>query len=197
VTLLILAAVSGTGKSTVARRLVDKHDDLKLSVSHTTRAIRPNEVDGVHYHFVSISEFESLLADDGFAEWAEYVGNYYGTAKTTISAAEDRGEDLLFDIELQGVRQMKAAFPECISCFLLPPSWSEVERRLTARGTDDEKTIQRRLARGRVEMAAAEDFDFLVINDDLDVAIREVEKIYLGQTAESPAARAHLKALLR
>ncbi len=195
-TLLILAAVSGTGKSTVARVLIDRHESLKLSVSHTTRTRRSMEVDGTHYHFVTRDAFQSLLAQDGFAEWAEYVGNYYGTARATIEQAAERNEDLLFDIELQGVRQMKAAYPECITCFLLPPSWEEVERRLTARGTDDAQTIARRLERGRIEMASARDFDFLVLNDDLERAVDEVEQIYLGRKGESTQARSHLEQLL-
>ena len=149
-TLLILAAVSGTGKSTVARRLIHKHERLKLSVSHTTRQRRPSEVDGRDYHFVTQTHFQSLLSQNGFAEWAEYVGNYYGTARSTIDGASSRNEDLLFDIELQGVRQMKAAYPDCLTCFLLPPSWAEVERRLTSRGRD-RPTISRSLERGRIE----------------------------------------------
>ena len=176
--LLILAAVSGTGKSTIGRELLKRNARLKLSVSHTTRDARSGEVDGRHYHFVSRAEFDDMVGADGFAEWAEYVGNCYGTAKSTIESAGRAGHDLLFDIEIQGAAQLKAQYPDAVTVFLLPPSWDEVSRRLTLRGTDDAETISQRLERGRVEVEAARSFDYLVVNDDLDEAIEAVEDIY-------------------
>lgn len=176
--LLILAAVSGTGKSTIARELLRRQNQLKLSVSHTTRQMREGEIDGVHYHFVNRTDFDSMVIENGFAEWAEYVGNAYGTAKTTIETAEANSIDLVFDIEIQGARQIKAKYPDALMVFLLPPDWSEVRRRLESRGTDDAATVEARLKRGQIEMASASEFDYLVVNQDLEQAVSDVEAIY-------------------
>lgn len=177
--LLILAAASGTGKGTVGRALMARNPDLRLSVSHTTRARRVGEEDGVHYHFVDRPTFDGLLADDGFAEWAEYVGNRYGTAHATIEAAREAGHDLILDIEVQGADQVRAAYPDdAVAVFLLPPTWAALRDRLEKRGTDDRARIERRLARGREELREAHRFEYLVVNDDLDQAVAEVEAIY-------------------
>ncbi len=194
--LLILAAVSGTGKSTIARALLDRNDAMRLSVSHTTRKPRKGEVDGIHYHFTPPDAFDALVTADGFAEWAEYVGQRYGTARRTIDAARQGGHDLLFDIEVQGAGQLKASEPDAVSVFLLPPSWAELAERLRQRGTDDEDAIARRLARGRDELTAAANFDHLVVNDDLGRAIDEVESIYHAARARTPN-RMHLLSALR
>lgn len=194
--LLILAAVSGTGKSTIARAMLDRNDALRLSVSHTTRKPRAGEVDGIHYHFTAPDAFDALVSADGFAEWAEYVGQRYGTARRTIDAARQGGHDLLFDIEVQGAGQLKASEPDAVSVFLLPPSWAELAERLRRRGTDDDDAIARRLARGRVELAAAATFDHLVVNDDLGRAIAEVESIYHAARART-ANRLPLLSALR
>lgn len=177
--LLILAGVSGTGKGTVGRALRARNERLHFSVSHTTRRARTGEVDGRDYHFVERGRFDEMVAAGEFAEWAEYVGKRYGTAKETIRAAAAEGIDLLFDIEVQGAEQLREAFPaETVSVFLLPPSWSTLAQRLTDRGTDDAATIARRLARGRKELDFAHRFDHLVVNDDLERAVYEVECIY-------------------
>ncbi len=176
--LLVLAAVSGTGKSTVARALLAAHPKLRLSVSTTTRAPRPGERDGVDYHFVDRETFETVVAAGGFVEWAEYAGNLYGTARSTIEQARERGHDLLFDVEVVGAAALKEAFPDSVSLFLLPPSWAEVEARLRGRGTETEERIRRRLDTGRVEVTRARTFDHLVVNDDLDRAIADVAAIY-------------------
>lgn len=193
--LLMLAAVSGTGKSTIAKHLLDRHPALRLSVSHTTRKPRAGEIDGVHYHFTSPEAFAARIAEGGFAEWAEYVGHRYGTARQTIDAAREAGHDLLFDIEVQGAAQLKAAYADAVGVFLLPPSWGELAERLRRRGTDDEATIERRLARGREELAAAAGFDHLVVNDDLDRAVAEVESIYRAALARTANRLARLSAL--
>jgi guanylate kinase len=178
VVLYILAAVSGTGESTIARELIARNERLRLSVSHTTRRQREGERDGVHYNFVDRIQFDHMVREDDFAEWAQYVGNAYGTAKTTIQDAVDNDYDLLFDIEIQGARQLKAQYPEAVMVFLLPPSWTEVERRLRFRGTDNDEVIAQRLKRGRIEMEGAREFDFLVTNDNLEKAISAAEHIY-------------------
>ena len=181
--LLILAAVSGTGKSTIARRLLARRPNLRVSVSHTTRAPREGETDGVDYHFVSRETFEDMVAAGAFAEWAEYVGNLYGTARATIDAAKAAGLDLLFDIEVQGARQLKAVYPSSIGCFLLPPSWAVLRDRLERRGTDSMEVVDRRLRRGRVELEEAANFDHLVVNDVLEEAVSEVERLIVGATS--------------
>ncbi|MCA9539329.1 MAG: guanylate kinase [Myxococcales bacterium] len=194
--LLILAAVSGTGKSTVASALLQRHPErLRLSISHTTRAARPGEVDGVHYHFVDHAKFEGLIKAGGFAEWADYVGHRYGSSRAGIDAAAAVGQDLLFDIEVNGAAQLKASYPDAVSIFLLPPSWDTIVNRLKGRGTDDAAIIARRLKRGREELAAAAAFDFLVVNDDLERAVDEVERIYRTMAARATVRRPLLDAI--
>lgn len=195
-TLLILAAVSGTGKSTVGAQLRARNLKLKLSVSHTTRSPRSGEENGVDYHFISRADFEEMVGTGQFAEWAEYVGNCYGTARSTVDAAAQRNEDLFFDIEMLGARQLKAAYPDALTVFLLPPSLGELRRRLRDRGTDDAETIARRLQRGRQELLAAQDFDYLVINDDLARAVDDLEAIYRGTNRDRHKHRDHLQALI-
>jgi guanylate kinase len=196
VALLILAAVSGTGKSTIARRLLARRANLRVSVSHTTRAPREGETDGVHYHFVSRETFEDMVAAGAFAEWAEYVGNLYGTARATIDAAEAAGLDLVFDIDVQGARHLKAAYPNSIGCFLLPPSWATLRGRLERRGTDAKEVIERRLQRGRVELGQAASFDHLVVNDDLEEAVAEVARLIVGGTSRPSLRRGLLHGLI-
>lgn len=190
--LLIFAATSGTGKSTLGRLLRAQAPNLDLSVSHTTRAPREGEVDGVHYHFVTRAEFEATRAAGGFVEWAEYAGNLYGTAHATIEAAKAADRDLFFDIEIQGAAALKAAYPEAVSVFILPPSWAEVERRLRDRGTETEATIERRLRRGIDELAVAHTFDRIVINDALDDAVADVAAIYRSARLRTAERLAHL-----
>jgi guanylate kinase len=193
--LLILAAVSGTGKSTIARALMSQEPNLRLSVSHTTRKPRPGEADGVDYHFVERSVFEADVAADRFVEWAEYAGNLYGTAHATIEAAAHAGIDLLFDVEVQGAGNLKAAYPEACACFILPPSWHALEARLRGRGTEDEDTVLRRLATGRRELVVAEHFDYLVVNDTLDEAVDAMAAILRAARLRTSAGLAQLQAL--
>ncbi len=194
--LFVLAAVSGTGKSTVGRRLRALHPKIRLSVSHTTRAPRPGEADGVDYHFVEREAFEATIAADGFAEWAEYAGNLYGTARSTIDAARAAGHDLLFDVEVVGAAALKAVYPDAVSCFLLPPSWEVLEARLRGRGTETEASIHRRLATGRVEIQRAHTFDFLVTNDDLDACVADVVTVYRAARLRSASRLPALASLL-
>lgn len=194
--LFVLAAVSGTGKSTVGRGLRHLYSGIRLSVSYTTRAPRPGEADGVHYHFVERDAFEASIAADGFAEWAEYAGNLYGTARSTIDAARAAGYDLLFDIEVVGAAALKAAYPDAVSCFLLPPSWDETEARLRGRGTETEASIRRRLDRGREEIRQAHTFDYLVTNDDLHACVADVGAIYRAAQLRSASRSAALASLL-
>ncbi|MBU0551483.1 guanylate kinase [Myxococcota bacterium] len=192
--LLILSAFSGTGKSTVAQALLARSPNLRLSVSHTTRAPRPGEVGGEAYHFIDEAEFCRRIEAGDFAEWAEYAGNLYGTARQTIEAADKAGLDLLFDVEVQGAEHLKKSYPEALSVFLLPPSWAVLEARLRGRGTETEESIRRRMDTARRELLIADRFDRFVVNDALDVAVDALESVYLNAQA-SAEGRACLKQL--
>ena len=187
--LLILAACSGTGKSTLVKRLLESHPRLRLSVSHTTRAPREGEEDGVQYHFTSPARFQEMVEAGDFVEWAEYAGNRYGTAHEEILRAEREGDDLIFEVEIIGARALKDAYPHALSCFVLPPSWPEVERRLRGRQTEDDATIQRRLNRGRDELQELEVFDYFVVNDDLDLAVEDLSALYRSAQLSARAQR--------
>ena len=194
--LMIFAACSGTGKSTIVKALMQRHPQLKLSVSHTTRKPRPTEADGVAYHFVDHDHFRALIKSGAFVEWAEYAGNFYGTSYEMIREAEARGEDLIFEVEVEGAAALKNAYPRAVSCFLLPPSWSELEERLRGRKTESEEVIQRRLAEGLREVKVAHTFDHLVVNDDLETAIDDVSSIYRALKLQTRNQRPKLDRLL-
>jgi guanylate kinase len=170
----VIAAPSGTGKTTICRRILELDPELRLSTSHTTRKPRAGEQDGVHYHFVSESAFRDLVTAGGFLEHAEYGGNVYGTSWRAIEAPLAEGLDVVLEIEVQGAAQVKRRIADACLIFLLPPSLAVLEERLRGRGTDDEAVIQRRMALSDRELAAAEIFDFAVVNDELERAVCEV-----------------------
>lgn len=173
--LIILTGPSGVGKGTILRLLLDRHPDIYLSVSATTRAPRSGEVDGRNYFFLTHAEFERMIAAGEFLEWAEFAGNYYGTPKRPVIAQIDRGQWVLLEIELQGARQVAEQFPEAFRVFLAPPSFEELEQRIRQRGQDSEASIQQRLAKAKQEVHAADEFDLRIVNDDLDQAIAQLE----------------------
>lgn len=176
--LVVVAATSGTGKSTVCRALLAKCERMALSVSYTTRAPRSGEQNGEHYHFVSVESFKEMIAAGEFLEWAEVHGQYYGTGRSVTLQQLEAGRDVLLDIDVQGAHLIRDAFPErAVLLFLLPPSWDEMVGRLRGRGTETEEAIARRLETARMELPAAKTFDYLVINDDLDAAVARVESI--------------------
>jgi guanylate kinase len=177
---LVICAPSGTGKSTLVRRLVEEYPRFAFSVSCTTRAPRGQERDGVDYHFLSKDDFLSMRDKGEFAEWAEVHGNYYGTPLVPLRQELDQGRDVLFDIDVQGAMQLKRSFPDGLYVFLLPPSRTELERRLRGRGTDAEEAIRRRLAGAAKEMHAAPEFDHWIVNDDLDRAYEKLRAVYLA-----------------
>jgi guanylate kinase len=172
--LFIISAPSGTGKSTVIKRLMELRSDLYFSVSATTRPKRPGETDGVAYHFMTHAEFEKNISEHNFLEYAEYIGDYYGTPKKPVYKQLDSGNDIILDIDVQGCRQVKSAAPEAISIFLIPPSLEELERRLRNRGTDSEEKMLKRLARARCELLEKENYDHTIVNDDVDRAACEI-----------------------
>jgi guanylate kinase len=170
----VIAAPSGTGKTTLCHRLLERDARLRLSISHTTREMRPGEVDGIDYHFVDHRRFRELVEAGAFLEHAEYNGNLYGTSWEAIEATIESGEDVVLEIEVQGAEQVKERRPSARLIFLLPPSLAVLEQRLRGRGTDGEAVIQKRMALADRELAAARHFDYAVVNDDLEGAVDEV-----------------------
>jgi guanylate kinase len=184
--LFILAAPSGAGKSSLIKALLEKHlssdehnNAMQVSVSHTTRAPRPGEVDGVHYHFVDHAEFESLIKQDAFFEYAEVFGNYYGTSKIVIEQTLRQGIDVFLDIDWQGARQVKAQIPDTATIFVAPPSKEELKRRLTERGQDSAEIIEQRMTKAVSEISHYHEFDFIVVNDNFSAALAELDAIVI------------------
>ncbi|MBY5994101.1 guanylate kinase [Ferrimonas balearica] len=176
--LFILSAPSGAGKSSLIGALLkDRPANMQVSVSHTTRAMRPGEENGVHYHFVSPETFKSMIDEGAFFEWAEVFGNYYGTSRPAIEDTLDRGIDVFLDIDWQGARQVKAQIPDAIGVFILPPSRAELERRLRSRGQDSDDVIADRMAEAQSEISHYGEFDYLLVNEDFDTALAELAAI--------------------
>ncbi len=179
--LLIVSSPSGGGKTTLISRLLTRHPkDLHFSVSHTTRPRRNGEVDGREYHFVSARDFREMVNRDEFLEWAEVHGNLYGTAKREVLPRLQAGQDVVLDIDVQGVRQVKEKHPEAIAIFILPPSAEELARRLRDRGLDDEAQIEKRLANAAREIDEAARYDYAIINDDLEAALQSLEAVVVS-----------------
>jgi guanylate kinase len=176
-TLLILSAPSGTGKTTLARRLVAAHPGAIFSVSFTTRAPRGAERDGVDYHFVDLPTFQRLASSGAFLEQAEVHGHWYGTPRSVVTQAKANGVLALFDIDVQGGESIKAQHPEAVRVLILPPSLQELERRLRSRSTDDEATVRRRLEAARRELERALQYEYWVVNDDIERASADLAAI--------------------
>jgi len=173
----VVSAPSGTGKTSVCRRVVERDPQIEFSVSHTTRRPRPEEREGIDYHFVTTEEFRALVDRNAFVEHAVYGGNQYGTSWSSLDGPLDQGRDLLLEIEVQGARQIRARIADARFLFLLPPSMEELSRRLRGRGTDDEREVARRLEIVAAELPAIHDFDYAVVNDELEAAVAAVCEI--------------------
>lgn len=178
---LIVSSPSGAGKTTLCTRLREELPDLRFSVSHTTRRPRSGEVDGREYHFIDPPAFEQMVRAGDFAEWARVHGNLYGTSLQEIAAARAQARGVLFDIDYQGARQIKAALPAAVGVFILPPSLAELERRLRGRGTEDDATAARRLANARLEIEQYGIFDYVIMNDELSRAYDELRGVVLAE----------------
>lgn len=189
-TLFIISAASGTGKTTLVTRLVKDLSGIIHSISTTTRSKRDGEIDGVHYHFVNIPAFQAMVARGAFYEHAEVHGNFYGTSREWVEAQLDQGLDVILEIDWQGAAQMRKLMPECRSVFILPPSFAALEARLRGRGKDSEEVIQRRLAAARGEMAHAGEYDWLILNDDLDTALAELKAVFIAERCRTSVQKA-------
>ena len=175
--LALLTGPSGVGKGTLVTRLLERHPQVWLSVSATTRAPREGEQDGTHYFFHSRESFDQLVSEGGLLEWAEFAGNCYGTPRKPVMERLEAGTSVLLEIELEGARQVRRSFPEALQIFLAPPSFAVLEQRIRGRGTEAEAAIAKRLDRARTELNAQNEFDAVVVNDDLDTALGDLERL--------------------
>lgn len=180
-TLFVISAPSGTGKTTILKKVMATIGGLSFSISHTTRAPRTGEQEGVDYHFVDRERFVAMRDDGAFLEWAEVHGNFYGTSRVAVDAGLADGIDIVLDIDVQGCRQVREAATDAVSLFVVPPSWEELERRLTGRGTDSEETIRLRLDNARQEMADVIHYDYVVVNDVLESAVATMSAIIYAE----------------
>tara|TARA_B100001250_G_scaffold298520_1_gene260022 strand:+ start:11129 stop:11758 length:630 start_codon:yes stop_codon:yes gene_type:complete len=183
--LIVISAPSGTGKTTLVKLLLSNITKCKFSISHTTRKKRPNEINGKDYFFINPEEFKNLVKRDYFAEYAEVFGNWYGTSKKSIQLELDKGSWVILELDWQGATQIRASNLDCLSIFLLPPSKIHLKNRLYGRSTDSEDVIKRRLDEAVSDMKHWEEFDYVVINDDINKAYKQVKNILCGKGDEN------------
>lgn len=175
--LYVISGSSGVGKGSVLKGFLSRNPEFMLSISCTTRKPRVGEVDGVNYFFLTSDEFKDCIENDKFLEWAEFAGNFYGTKKKYIKQCLDDGKNVILEIDTKGALQVKKTMPESVLIFICPPSFEELEERLRGRHTEDELTIQKRLAEAKDEWERAKSFDYMIVNDDLDSAILRLEEV--------------------
>lgn len=185
--LMVLSGFSGAGKGTLIKELIKTYDNYALSVSMTTRNPRPGEEDGREYFFTNREKFEEKIAQNGLIEYAEYCGNYYGTPRDYVEKQLAAGKDVILEIEIQGMQKVKKMFPDMLPLFVTPPSAKELERRLTGRGTETAEVIAKRLQRAAQEAEGVEDYEYLIVNDDLQTCVEEIHAIV--QAAKRVPAR--------
>lgn len=196
-TVVVVSAPSGAGKTTVLARVLRDLGGIRFSVSHTTRAPRGAERDGVEYHFVDRAAFERLRDGGGLLEWAEVHGNLYGTGTAEIERASAAGVDILLDLDVQGAEQVRRRIPDAVTVFVLPPSYAVLEHRLRGRGQDDEAAIGRRLAAAGREIGAFEQYDYAIVNDDLDGCVEELKSIVRAARCRVAVVRGRARAIER
>ena len=178
--LIVLTGPSGVGKGTLVQILLQRHPEIYLSVSATTRAPRPGETYGEHYYFVSRTDFEKMISDRHLLEWAEFAGNYYGTPRLPVEQQIAEGKTVLLEVELDGANQISTSCPDALRIFILPPSFSALEQRLRDRATDSSSAINSRLKRAQIEIASAGEFNVQITNDDLETALHQLESAILN-----------------
>jgi guanylate kinase len=176
--LYIISAPSGAGKTSLVSKLIELDSHIKVSVSSTTRPMRPGEENGVNYHFLSIEQFQEKIDQNDFLEHAQVFDNFYGTSKSTVEAQLKAGKDVILEIDWQGAQQVRKLIPEAISIFILPPSLEELHRRLNGRGTDSEEVIARRMQDAVNEMSHYDEFDYIVINNNFEIALKQLHSIF-------------------
>jgi guanylate kinase len=182
--LIVLTGPSGVGKGTLLKALLARHPELYLSISATTRLPRAGEVDGVHYYFYTRDRFEATIAAGALLEWAEFAGNYYGTPIKPVQTQIDQGNSMILEIELAGARQVAKIFPTAVRIFILPPDLATLESRIRDRGTDAPEAIEQRLAQAKVEIAAQNEFDYQIVNDDFETALDELDRLVISTTQD-------------
>lgn len=180
-TLYVISAPSGAGKTSLVNALVAQTEGIKVSVSHTTRAIRPGEQDGVNYHFVDKDQFQTMLGNADFLEHAEVFGNFYGTSKTWVDEQLKSGVDVILEIDWQGAAQVRRLLPDTVGIFILPPSKEALKKRLTGRGQDSAEVIANRMAQAHREMSHHVEYDYLIVNDQFDVALQQLQSIVISE----------------
>ena len=193
--LFVVSAPSGAGKTSLCRELIDRFDNLRQSISFTTRQVRKGETDGVDYNFVDQVVFQQMVTDQKLAEWAEVHGNKYGTSLETLTSAARQGLDLLLDIDFQGAAQLKQSYQHGVFIFILPPDLAELEKRLRGRGTDSDNVIKQRLRNAEQEISQAGWYDYLVVNDDFTNALNELSSIVTAERCRSLRNQAMLAEL--
>ncbi len=190
--LVVLSGPSGSGKGTVLKRAMQKNEQLELSVSVTTRAPREGEIDGVNYYFLTPEAFQNLLAEDGLLEWAEFCGNFYGTPREKIEQRLNEGKDVVLEIEVQGAMKVRAAFPDAVLIFNLPPSFEELKNRLTGRQTEPPEVVEKRLNTAVWEISQAENYGYVIVNDNVE----DAANAFLSILSSEKCKTARNKALL-
>ena len=194
--LYIISAPSGAGKTSLIKKLLPTLDKLMVSVSHTTRAQRPGEIEGTDYFFTSIDTFQAMIVKSDFLEYAQVFDNFYGTAQSSVEEALNQGIDVILEIDWQGAQQIRRLMPETRTIFILPPSTDILQQRLQGRGQDDEATIKRRMQDAVNEISHYAEYDYLVVNDDFDIALTELKSIILANRLTIDRQQQRLKSLL-
>ena len=190
--LIVISGFSGVGKGTVVKKLIEKYQ-YSLSVSATTRAPRSGEVDGRDYHFKTVEEFQNLIDYNGFIEWAQYVENYYGTPRKYVEDELEKGHNVILEIEVQGAMHIKEQYPDAVLIFLTAPNAETLKKRLEGRGTEDAKVIAKRLKRAYEETDDMPQYDYLVVNADLDICVDEVHAVILAESFKSEKHKEYIK----
>ncbi len=194
--LIVVSAPAGCGKDTILEQALAKNDNLFYSVSATSRGIRPNETDGISYHFRTREQFENMIKNGELLEYTEYCGNYYGTPKKAVEDMLAAGKDVILKIEVEGAANVKKMFPDCTMIFILPPSFGELDRRLHKRGTEDEETIRRRIQTARGELTFARNYDYLIVNGALEKAVDDFLAVVASEKMRTKNSENLIDALL-